>query len=113
MITIGLPNLQLAVDVKAAMADNPTNQGVFQDVRIVNELGLHARSAAKIAQLARQASGSVWLEKNQGRADAKQVIDLLMLAAARGDWVRISIDQTGDRDTLNQIVRLVEDGFGE
>ena len=109
------------MNVKSAMSDDTMNQcdvqgdfqGVFQDVMIVNELGLHARSAAKIAQLARQAEGGVWLEKNQDCADAKQVIDLLMLAAAKGDRVRISIDQSGDTEILKQIVRLIEAGFGE
>jgi phosphocarrier protein HPr len=89
------------------------NQEQSQDLMIVNELGLHARSAARIAQLARKAEGGVWLEKNNDRADAKQVIDLLMLAAAKGDHVRISIDNLNDHETLNQIARLIKDGFGE
>ena len=37
---------------------------------IVNDLGLHARSAAKLAKLAEAASGRVWITKNGNTADA-------------------------------------------
>ena len=86
---------------------------MFQDLVIVNELGLHARSAASLAKIAQQAQSGVWLEKDDERVDAKQVIDILTLAAAKGDQVRIAIDHSQDRETLDRIARLIEDGFGE
>jgi phosphocarrier protein HPr len=89
--------------------DNP----LFCDVVIVNALGLHARSAAKLAKIAQKADKGVWLHHNDEQVDAKQVIDILTLGAAQGDRVRISIDTPTDLDTLDQIVALVNSGFGE
>jgi phosphocarrier protein len=95
------------------MSNSTMDQHLFQDLVIVNELGLHARSAAKLAKLAQQARKGVWLEKDEERIDAKEVIDILTLAAAKGDQVRITIDHSQDRETLERIARLIQDGFGE
>ena len=58
---------------------------------IVNELGLHARSAAKIAQLAQQAIADVWLEKDEEQADADSIIDLLSLGCPQGTQITVVI----------------------
>ena len=84
-----------------------------KDVTVVNELGLHARSAAKLAKTANQAEGRVWLGKDADYVDAKQVIDILTLAAARGDRVCVAVELPTDAGTLNAIVALFESGFGE
>jgi phosphocarrier protein HPr len=89
------------------------SEPLWRDVTIVNELGLHARAAAKLAKLAQQATGSVWLQSESERIDAKQVIDILTLAAGRGDRVQIGVEATADLATLNLIVALFADGFGE
>lgn len=95
------------------MSNGTMNQHLFRDLVIVNELGMHARSAAKLAKLAQQAQSGVWLERDDERVDAKQVIDILTLAAAKGDQVRIKIDQSQDQETLDRIAQLIKDGFGE
>ena len=92
---------------------NSASEPLWHDVTIVNELGLHARAAAKLAKLAGTATGNVYLEAQSERADADQVIDILMLGAAVGDTVRVVIDDAADRPVLEQIVRLFADGFGE
>jgi phosphocarrier protein HPr len=84
-----------------------------RDVTIVNELGLHARAAAKLAKLAQQAVGPVWLQAGPERIDAKQVIDILTLAAGNGDQVQVGIEAAADMATLDLIVALFADGFGE
>ena len=90
-----------------------TSEPLWRDVTIVNELGLHARAAAKLAQVACQASGKIFLEIESERIDAKQVIDILTLAAAKGDCVRVIAEAQTDCTVLNQIVDLFADGFGE
>jgi phosphocarrier protein HPr len=91
----------------------PNSEPLWRDVTIVNELGLHARSAAKLAQLAQQASGAVWLRAGSERIDAKQILDILTLAAAQGDRVQIGVETTADTAVLDHIVALFADGFGE
>ena len=85
----------------------------MRSVTIVNDLGLHARAAAKIAKSAQSASGRVWLQFGQEQVDAKQVIDILTLAAAKGDQVQVIIEADADMDILDQIAALISDGFGE
>ena len=84
-----------------------------RDVTIVNELGLHARAAAKLAKLAQQATGAVWLQAGSERVDAKQVIDILTLAAGKGTPAKVEVESAADIHTLDQIESLIAEGFGE
>lgn len=86
---------------------------LWRDLEIVNELGLHARAAAKLAKTAQQAGGPVWIEFGAEQMDAKQVLDILTLAAGLGDQVRIRIERDGDLIILEQIAALFSGGFGE
>ena len=80
---------------------------------ITNELGLHARSAAQIANLAARARHGVWLVKGEERADATSIIDLIALECPRGTKIVVTIDDSCDRDILYAISELIENGFGE
>ena len=91
----------------------PNDHSLHRDLVIVNELGLHARSAAQLAKIAQSADKEVWVQLGDERVDAKQVIDLLTLAAAKGDTIRVSITSPQDAKTLERIALLVADGFGE
>jgi phosphocarrier protein len=84
-----------------------------RDATIVNDLGLHARAAAKLAKTAHRANHDVWLEFGSERVDAKQVIDILTLAASKGDRVTVRIEQPADADVLVRIIELFNNGFGE
>lgn len=86
---------------------------LWRDLEIVNELGLHARSAAKLAKMAQLAAGQVWIHLGSEQVDAKQVIDILTLAAGQGDQVRIEIERDADLNILDQIAALFAGGFGE
>ncbi len=89
------------------------SEPLWRNVTILNELGLHARSAAKLAKLAQQATGAVWLQAGSERIDAKQILDILTLAAAKGDRVQIGVETPADLAVLENIVALFADGFGE
>ncbi|QTA89364.1 HPr family phosphocarrier protein [Desulfonema magnum] len=85
-----------------------------KDVVIVNELGLHARSAARIAEIAGSAKSEVRIRKGEEEVDAKSIIDMLTLGCAKNSTITIKIgDYDSDINILNRIVELVESGFGE
>lgn len=92
--------------------DNSFN-GLSRDVVITNELGLHARSAAKIAKLVQNAKATVWIIKDGKRADASSIIDVLTLACPKGSKLTLVIDDESDIETLNNLAHLFEVGFGE
>ena len=88
-------------------------QALHKTVFIKNELGLHARSAAQIAEIAMKSKGNVWLMKNEERADASAIMDILTLVCEKGTQIRIIIEDPGDTEILNAIADLVDNGFGE
>ena len=80
---------------------------------VVNELGMHARSAAQISEIAKKARFPIWLQRNNERVDARSIIDILTLACEKGSTVTIVIEDPADLNTLNGIIKLIQDGFGE
>jgi len=93
-----------------------TNSGsteLSRQVTIVNELGLHARSAAQIAALANRSTASVWIQKGNQKADASSIVDILTLTCEKGSKITISIEDKADFNILEAITELVEGGFGE
>jgi len=80
---------------------------------INNELGLHARSAALIAGIARNSTADVWIQKEDQKADASSILDILTLACAKGTKIKIIIEDLADLTILNAIADLVDSGFGE
>jgi len=92
---------------------NRSQPALSRKVTIVNELGLHARSAAKIAELANRSKGSVWIQKGDEKADASSIVDILTLACEKGTIITIHIENKSDFSILQAIMELVESGFGE
>ncbi len=87
--------------------------GLLKSVVIKNELGLHARAAAKIANLAGRAKDKIWLIKNDEKVDASSIIDILSLGCSRGTTITFAADSKTDSELLRNIITLAEDGFGE
>ncbi|OFZ93258.1 MAG: phosphocarrier protein HPr [Betaproteobacteria bacterium RIFCSPLOWO2_02_67_12] len=83
------------------------------EATIVNRLGLHARAAAKLTQLASAFQSEIWLTRNERRVNAKSIMGVMMLAAGKGATVRIEADG-GDADTaLRELLALIARRFGE
>ena len=84
-----------------------------RQVVIINELGLHARSAAGIAKIAGHAESKVQIVKGEDAADARDILDILSLGCPKGTAITIRIDNPSDMAILDRIAAFVEDGFGE
>ena len=72
-------------------------------VTVQNDLGLHARPAAKLAAIAREFNSDIKLQANQREADAKSVAALLMLAAAQNTQVRIAASGDDEKQALQAV----------
>ncbi|MCB1916899.1 MAG: HPr family phosphocarrier protein [Rhodocyclaceae bacterium] len=83
------------------------------EVEIINKLGLHARASAKLTQLASSFGAEVWLERNERRVNAKSIMGVMMLAAAKG--CTITIDTSGDDEdeAMDALVTLIANRFDE
>lgn len=84
-----------------------------QDVQIINKLGLHARASAKLTQLATQYPCEVWLSRNGRRVNAKSIMGVMMLAAAKGTTIAIETDGDKEQEAMTAIQALIADYFGE
>ena len=89
------------------------NQKKYRHTTIINDLGLHARSAAQIAHIAQNSIAKVWIEKDDEKVDASSIIDILTLACAKETKITIIIEDPGDLPILDAIADLVDSGFGE
>lgn len=86
---------------------------VTREVLIQNRRGLHARASAKFVGLASQLPANVEVEKDGNRVCGTSIMGLMMLGAAMGDSIIIHAEGDGADDSLQQLVSLVEDRFGE
>ncbi len=84
-----------------------------QDARIINSLGLHARASAKLTQLASQYPCEVWMSRNGKRINAKSIMGVMMLAAAKGSTIAIETNGEREQEAMVALVALINDYFGE
>jgi phosphocarrier protein HPr len=80
---------------------------------IVNRKGLHARASAKVAKLAAEFDAQVYVSHESETADARSIMDLLMLVAHTGCIVEIKGKGTQAHEAVNAIAHLIDGGFGE
>ena len=83
------------------------------EIEIVNKLGLHARASAKLTQTAGLFRSDVWLTRNGRRVNAKSIMGVMMLAAAKGSTVVVETDGPDEEQALRALESLVASRFGE
>lgn len=86
---------------------------ITRTVSIVNQLGMHARAAAKFVHLAARYESHVVVGRDGREMDGKSIMGLLLLAAARGTLITVSADGPDERVALDALCDLVMSGFGE
>ena len=84
-----------------------------REIEIVNKLGLHARASAKLTQMAGQFAAEVWISREGRKVNAKSIMGVMMLAAAKGSLVEIETDGPDEAQAMTALVGLINDKFGE
>lgn len=82
-------------------------------VTIKNKLGLHARAAAKLVNTANRYESTVKLNNGEKSADAKSIMGIMMLAAAQGTELDLTIDGDDEDEAMDSVIELIDDLFGE
>ena len=80
---------------------------------IKNKLGLHARAAALLVQKASQFHCDIKIEKDGLEVNAKSIMGVMMLAAAKDSTVTLKVQGTDSQEALNALGELFENKFGE
>jgi phosphocarrier protein HPr len=84
-------------------------------VKIINRLGLHARAAAQLVRLASgfQSKIKVVRADNAVMADAKSILSVLTLAAAKGVELELAVEGADEEAAFRALEAIFADGFGE
>jgi phosphocarrier protein HPr len=80
---------------------------------VVNSLGLHARAAAQLVQLANRFRSEIHVEKDGMNVNGKSIMGVLTLAAAKGSTITVSCEGEDAEHAMTAIAKLIENGFGE
>ena len=89
------------------------DERVEKSVKIQNDLGLHARAATKLVQLASKYPCDVAIGKDGHEVNGKSIMGVLMLVASKGTTVTIRAKGEKAQDAVDAIVQLIADKFGE
>lgn len=82
-------------------------------VEVPNRLGIHARAAAKLVDLASRFESRIEVSKDGQVADAKSIMGVLLLCSQRGSKITFRADGPDAELALGALCELVRDGFGE
>ena len=86
---------------------------IERELRIANKLGLHARATAKLVQVLSGFSSNATLMAKGREVNAKSIMGVMMLAAAKGSTITIDTQGEQEDEALQAIQELVADRFGE
>ena len=79
----------------------------------MNRLGLHARASARLTQVAARYKANVWLGRNGRRVNAKSIMGVMMLAAAKGSTVVVETDGPDEEQAMDAVTKLIAGRFDE
>ncbi|MDP3679020.1 MAG: HPr family phosphocarrier protein [Methylotenera sp.] len=86
---------------------------ISKELEIINKLGLHARASTKLTQTASKFSSEIWIARNGRRVNAKSIMGVMMLAAAKGAVVTLEVNGADEQAAMDALTALIEDYFGE
>ena len=86
---------------------------ISRNITIINKLGLHARAASKLVNLASQFASTVTLQNKGNNVNAKSIMGVMMLAASKGTEMVLEVEGEDEEDCSRAIVELINNRFDE
>lgn len=86
---------------------------LIKKIIIINKLGLHARAATKFSNTAKKYASTIQVTLANKTIDGKSIMSLMLLAAAKGSEIELSIDGKDEQSALEDICQLINNRFGE
>ena len=84
-----------------------------KEVLVENQVGLHARPATFFIKKANEFESAIWVEKDNRKVNAKSLLGVLSLGIIGGNPITIIADGVDERQALDALVELIENGFKE
>ncbi len=89
------------------------SERISEHFTIINDLGLHARAATKLVQLASRYPCEVYVAHGDQNANAKSVMGVLLLCGSKGTVIEVSASGPGAAECVAAIGKLIAERFGE
>lgn len=86
---------------------------IRKSVTIINKLGLHARASSKLVSLSSRFASKIELSINNQTVNSKSIMGVMMLGATQGSEILLTIEGEDETATMEAIVTLIENRFGE
>ena len=86
---------------------------ISKNVTIINKLGLHARAAAKLVQLASSFECEFYVSKDGRQVNGKSIMGVMMLSASKGTKIQIIAEGADEIEAINKIESLINQKFDE
>lgn len=84
-----------------------------QELEIKNLRGLHARAAAAFVKTAENFDAEIEVERLGQQVSGRSIMGLMMLAAAKGTTIKVSVSGNQAQAAMEAIAALVNNKFGE
>ncbi len=84
-----------------------------REIEIINKLGLHARAAAKLTQLAARFASDVDVMRSGRKVNAKSIMGVMLLAAGKGSKITLEVAGPDEEQAMEALCALINDRFGE
>jgi phosphocarrier protein HPr len=82
-------------------------------ITLINKLGLHARAAMKLSELATRFQSTIIIRHKNHEINAKSILNVMALAASCGSELGISISGDDEERAMKQVCDLINGRFGE
>lgn len=86
---------------------------ITREVKINNQVGLHARPATFFIQKANKYKSTIWIEKGERRVNAKSLLGVLSLGIVKDTTVTLSADGSDEADAVDGLCELIANGCEE
>ena len=80
-------------------------------LEVSNKMGVHARPAAMIVRIASRFEGEIWITKEDERVNAKSIMGIMMLAAAKGTILKFEASETDVYELKKEMTELFASKF--
>ena len=80
---------------------------ITKTLKIINELGIHARPAGQLVKTASKFSSAIYVSKNGNEVNAKSIMGVLMLEAGFGSEIQIRIDGEDEQAAYDALEDLI------
>ncbi len=86
---------------------------VSKSVVVLNQVGLHAKTATLFIQKANEFQAGIWVEKDARRVNAKSLLGILSLGITRGTEITLSAEGSDEAEALEALSMLISSGMSE